>query len=154
MRMAEGPSMLTALASVKVLLGWRSRSCSRPGIASTAMRTLGSSRRSVLLPALIPSLVLGCGAGEPGATGAPNLGTGEPGVLTSSDGITPAPGVTQPAPSVTEAAGERPCANVNSLAASLAVAMAQELHRWDALADFELRSGKLALSATGELHCQ
>jgi hypothetical protein len=41
----------------------------------------------------------------------------------------------------------------NALAASLAVAAANELARWDATADFELRNGKLELSQTGELRC-
>jgi hypothetical protein len=41
----------------------------------------------------------------------------------------------------------------NAFAASLAVAVANELGRWDAYADFEVRSGKLELSATGNLHC-
>ncbi|HEU4577720.1 MAG TPA: RICIN domain-containing protein [Polyangiaceae bacterium] len=41
----------------------------------------------------------------------------------------------------------------NAFAASLAVATANELGRWDALGDFELRDGKLELSAMGELHC-
>lgn len=117
-----------------------------------AMRTLGLCRRSPLLRALLPSLVLACGAGGPGATGAPDLGTGEPGVLTSGE-LEPAPSASEPLPSV-EPEGGRACANVRSFAASLAVAVANELHRWDALGDFELRSGKLALSATGELHCQ
>ncbi|MEY4548039.1 MAG: hypothetical protein RL685_4234 [Pseudomonadota bacterium] len=44
--------------------------------------------------------------------------------------------------------------DANAFAASLALAVANELHRWDALSDFELRSGQLTLSATGELHCQ
>jgi hypothetical protein len=41
----------------------------------------------------------------------------------------------------------------NAFAASLAVAVANELGRWDAYADFEVRNGKLELSATGDLHC-
>jgi hypothetical protein len=41
----------------------------------------------------------------------------------------------------------------NAFAASLAVATANELGRWDAALDFELKDGKLELSATGELHC-
>jgi hypothetical protein len=41
----------------------------------------------------------------------------------------------------------------NSFAASLAVATANELGRWDAVGDFELQDGKLELSVTGELHC-
>jgi hypothetical protein len=41
----------------------------------------------------------------------------------------------------------------NAFAASLAVATANELGRWDAVGDFELRAGKLELSSTGELHC-
>ena len=41
----------------------------------------------------------------------------------------------------------------NAFAASLAVATANELGRWDATLDFELADGKLELSPTGELHC-
>jgi hypothetical protein len=41
----------------------------------------------------------------------------------------------------------------NALAASLAVAAANELGRWDATADFELRNGTLELSQTGEMRC-
>jgi len=41
----------------------------------------------------------------------------------------------------------------NALAAALAVAIGNELGRWDVNTDFELRSGKLELSATGQLHC-
>ncbi|MEO8185079.1 MAG: RICIN domain-containing protein [Deltaproteobacteria bacterium] len=41
----------------------------------------------------------------------------------------------------------------NAFAASLAVAIANELGRWDVLGDFELRNGKLELSQTGLLHC-
>src|SRR5688572_13353785 len=41
----------------------------------------------------------------------------------------------------------------NAFAASLAVAIANELGRWDVNADFEVRSGKLELSATGTMRC-
>jgi hypothetical protein len=41
----------------------------------------------------------------------------------------------------------------NAFAASLAVAVANELGRWDANADFEVRNGKLELSTTGDLRC-
>ncbi len=41
----------------------------------------------------------------------------------------------------------------NAFAASLAVAVANELGRWDVNADFEVRNGKLELSATGQLRC-
>ena len=41
----------------------------------------------------------------------------------------------------------------NSLAASLAVAIANELGRWDVNTDFAVVNGKLELSATGLLHC-
>src|SRR4051812_17107382 len=41
----------------------------------------------------------------------------------------------------------------NAFAASLAVAIADELGRWDVLGDFEVRNGKLELSQTGLLHC-
>ena len=41
----------------------------------------------------------------------------------------------------------------NAFAASLAVAIANELGRWDVLGDFEVRNGKLELSQTGLLHC-
>jgi Ricin-type beta-trefoil lectin domain-like len=41
----------------------------------------------------------------------------------------------------------------NAFAASLAVATANELGRWDVLGDFEVRNGKLELSQTGQLHC-
>jgi len=41
----------------------------------------------------------------------------------------------------------------NQLAASLAVAIANELGRWDVNTDFSVISGKLELSTTGKLHC-
>ncbi|HTV22819.1 MAG TPA: RICIN domain-containing protein [Polyangiaceae bacterium] len=41
----------------------------------------------------------------------------------------------------------------NSLAAGLAVAIANELGRWDVATDFVVTSGKLELSATGKLIC-
>jgi hypothetical protein len=41
----------------------------------------------------------------------------------------------------------------NAFAASLAVAIADELERWDVNADFEVRYGKLELSATGTARC-
>jgi hypothetical protein len=41
----------------------------------------------------------------------------------------------------------------NAFAASLAVATANELGRWDALADFQVENGRLVLSATGEMRC-
>lgn len=41
----------------------------------------------------------------------------------------------------------------NAFAASLAVAIADELGRWDASTDFEVRYGKLELSNTGTAHC-
>ena len=42
----------------------------------------------------------------------------------------------------------------NAFTASLAVAIANELGRWDALADFAVVNNKLALSATGEVRCE
>jgi hypothetical protein len=41
----------------------------------------------------------------------------------------------------------------NAFAASLAVAIANELGRWDVNADFDVRNGKLELSTTGTMHC-
>lgn len=41
----------------------------------------------------------------------------------------------------------------NSLAAGLAVAIANELGRWDVSTDFVVSNGKLELSPTGKLHC-
>jgi len=41
----------------------------------------------------------------------------------------------------------------NALSAALAVAIGNELGRWDVNTDFEVKSGKLELSATGKLHC-
>jgi hypothetical protein len=41
----------------------------------------------------------------------------------------------------------------NALAASLAVAIAKELGRWDVNTDFTISNGKLELSGTGKLHC-
>lgn len=116
------------------------------------MRTLGSSGLWVLVPPLLPALLVACSAGGPGPSGEPALGAGN-GVLTSGDEPAPADDHERE-PSSPEPTAGRACSDVNSFAASLAVAVANELHRWDALSDFELRSGKLALSATGELHCQ
>jgi hypothetical protein len=42
----------------------------------------------------------------------------------------------------------------NAFAASLAVASASELGRWDALADFEVSGARLRLSPTGEIRCE
>src|SRR5688572_9071506 len=112
------------------------------------MRSLGSSGFSVLFSALLPALGLACSAGEPGASGEPDLGSGEPDVLTSSNTDPPA-GESKTPPSVPEL--DCASADLHAVATSLAVAVANELHRWDALSDFELRSGKLVLSATGEL---
>jgi hypothetical protein len=41
----------------------------------------------------------------------------------------------------------------NALSAALAVAIGNELGRWDVNTDFALVNGKLELSATGKLHC-
>ena len=41
----------------------------------------------------------------------------------------------------------------NSLAAGLAVAIANELGRWEVNTDFVVSNGKLQLSTTGQLHC-
>ncbi len=131
------------------------------------MGTPGFSRLSVLLSAFLPPLALACSAGEPGATGAPELGDGQPKVLTSSStpegptGEVEAPATGEQddgdgSHDLGEEGSDVPaeCSSVGSLAATLALAVANELQRWDALHDFELRSGKLALSATGELRCQ
>ena len=42
----------------------------------------------------------------------------------------------------------------NSVAAALAVAAANELGRWVALSDFQVVSGRLQLSPTGEIRCE
>jgi hypothetical protein len=55
--------------------------------------------------------------------------------------------------SVAACAGDDVNYDYNAFAASLAVAIADELERWDVNADFELRSGKLELSATGTARC-
>jgi hypothetical protein len=49
--------------------------------------------------------------------------------------------------------GDDPNYDYNALAASLAVATADELGRWDANADFVLTNGKLELSTTGKMRC-
>jgi hypothetical protein len=150
----RGPALLTALGSVKILLHWQHSFTLTPGDSFDGMRSLGSTRLSVLLPALLPSLVVACAAGAPGASGEPHLSSSDP-VLTSSTSTA----------STSTSSTHEPVANVgcsgdelqydpHAFAASLAVAMANELHRWDAVSDLELRSGKLALSATGEGHCQ
>ena len=41
----------------------------------------------------------------------------------------------------------------NALAAALAVAIGNELGRWDVNTDFQIVNGKLELSTTGQLHC-
>jgi len=41
----------------------------------------------------------------------------------------------------------------NALSAALAVAIGNELHRWDVNTDFAIVNGKVELSATGNLHC-
>jgi len=41
----------------------------------------------------------------------------------------------------------------NALSAALAVAIANELGRWDVNTDFQITAGKLELSTTGKLHC-
>ncbi len=52
-----------------------------------------------------------------------------------------------------QCAGDDPTYDYNAYSASLAVAIANELGRWDVNADFEVRSGKLELSTTGGLRC-
>jgi hypothetical protein len=42
----------------------------------------------------------------------------------------------------------------DSIAAALGVAVANELHRWDALSDFEVVNGQLVLSPSGEINCE
>ena len=42
----------------------------------------------------------------------------------------------------------------NAFAASLAVAVANEMGRWDVLTDFELQNGRLELSSTGRAFCE
>ena len=42
----------------------------------------------------------------------------------------------------------------DSIAAALAVATANELQRWDALSDFAIVGGQLALSPSGEIRCE
>jgi hypothetical protein len=54
---------------------------------------------------------------------------------------------------VAACAGDDVNYDYNAFAASLAVAIADELERWDVNADFEVRSGKLELSATGTARC-
>jgi hypothetical protein len=41
----------------------------------------------------------------------------------------------------------------NALSAALAVAIGNELGRWDVNTDFAIVGSKLELSATGKLHC-
>lgn len=54
---------------------------------------------------------------------------------------------------VAACAGDDLLYDFNSFAASLAVAIANELGRWDVTADFEVRNGKLELSTTGQMRC-
>jgi hypothetical protein len=54
---------------------------------------------------------------------------------------------------VAACAGDDVNYDYNAFAASLAVAIADEMERWDVTADFEVRSGKLELSATGTARC-
>lgn len=49
--------------------------------------------------------------------------------------------------------GDDPVYDFNAYAASLAIAIANELGRWDVSADFAVSNGKLVLSATGNLRC-
>jgi hypothetical protein len=55
--------------------------------------------------------------------------------------------------SIAACLGDDAVYDYNAFAASLAVAIANELGRWDVSADFEVRNGKLELSATGTLRC-
>jgi Ricin-type beta-trefoil lectin domain-like len=54
---------------------------------------------------------------------------------------------------VSACAGDDVKYDFNAFAASLAVAIANELGRWDVTGDFQIINGKLELSATGLLHC-
>lgn len=54
---------------------------------------------------------------------------------------------------VAACAGDDVLYDYNAFAASLAVAVANELGRWDANADFDVKNGKLELSTTGTMRC-
>jgi hypothetical protein len=69
----------------------------------------------------------------------------------ADDGTEPELGTAEQA--IAACPGDDPNYDFNSLAASLAVATAQELGRWDANADFVLTYGKLELSTTGKMRC-
>lgn len=98
-------------------------------------QTVRSGWARVLLGVLGAS-VAGCGAGYQSDEVSSDLSLGN---------------VQQP---IAACAGDDPEFDFNALAASLATATANELGRWDALADFEVASGRVQLSATGEIRCE
>jgi hypothetical protein len=88
------------------------------------------------------SLATACGSGDGG-----DFGASVPGDEASELELG------QAEQAIAACAGDDPNYDYNALAAELAVAVANELGRWDATADFELRYGKLELSATGQMRC-
>jgi hypothetical protein len=97
----------------------------------------------------LPLLNAACGAEPVDATGE----QGDDAELGASPDLDSASPFGSAAQAVAACAGDDLQYDFNAFAASLAVASAAELGRWEAITDFELRYGKLELSATGELHC-
>jgi len=99
-----------------------------------------------LLPALFTAVSVVACSGE--YSGDPYEGEEDE---SSSDGSDFDLGVAQQAAAACQ--GDDVNYDFNAFAASLAVAVANELGRWNVVADFEVKSAKLELSATGELRC-
>ena len=90
------------------------------------------------------ALVIGCGSGDLDSF---EDGTEDPDVAADFDAASDLGEAEQ---ALTASCGGD---DSNSLAASLAVAIANELGRWDVSTDFTVVNGKLELSTTGNLHC-
>jgi hypothetical protein len=99
------------------------------------MRTLEALTGAVLLAA--------CGAGyEPGYESGEDLTSGDESAFEDEIGSV--------AQELSAACGGD---DSNALSAALAVAIGNELGRWDVNTDFKVANGKLELSTTGQLHC-
>ncbi|MEO8179831.1 MAG: RICIN domain-containing protein [Deltaproteobacteria bacterium] len=108
-------------------------------------------KRNILtsLALCLPLLNAACGAEPLEAT----ADQGDGADLGSSSDLDSASPFGSAAQAVAACAGDDLQYDFNAFAASLAVASAAELGRWEAITDFEVRYGKLELSTTGELHC-
>ena len=96
------------------------------------IKELGFGCRGVSLVSLV--LAVGCGAGD----------------LATDEAVSEDVDLASMDQALASCGGD----DSDSIAAALAVATANELKRWDALADFEVVNGRLQLSPSGEIRCE